>query len=64
MIGDMMPLQFADDKVMQKFLALDMYSHRAFKLVELGVRGDKVQETLKEVQKCLNACREVIDEGN
>jgi len=57
-----MPLQFADDKVVQKYLALDMWAHRALGLVEFGVRGEKMQETLKVVQQCLNACREVIED--
>jgi hypothetical protein len=48
----------------KKFLALDMYAHRALKLVEIGIQGPKVKEALQQAQKCLHACREAIDEGN
>ena len=51
------------DAVVQKFLALDMWAHRALDLVKLGVRGEKTEETLKMVQKCLHQCREVIENG-
>jgi hypothetical protein len=50
----------------KKFLSLDMWSHRALKLVELGIDGEKmrekVQEAIKQAQACLHACREALND--
>jgi sulfur transfer protein SufE len=55
-----------DSLLRNKFLALDMWSHRAFRLVELGVDGEKmrekVRESLQRAQACLHACREALND--
>ncbi len=53
-------INIKQDKVVQKFLALDMWAHRALKLIEIGIKGEKIDEALNQIQSCLHACREVV----
>ncbi len=61
----MMNIETKEVLFKKKFLALNMYTHSALGVVELGIDGEKVREGVRELhrsaQACLNECREAID---